>query len=77
MREDLVVPSGLRGGGTTHLLLQGWDIPALRRRGRWSSERTLERYLHEGVVALAQQLPALSASVLDELASLAGDSFGG
>ena len=40
--------SGLRGGGTTDHLLQYGDLPQLRRGGRWTSERTPERYVQEG-----------------------------
>ena len=35
----------LRGGGATDHWLQCRDLPPLRRRGRWTSARTLERYL--------------------------------
>ena len=39
---------GLRGGGATRHWLQCLDLPQLRRRGRWTSGRTLERYIQEG-----------------------------
>ena len=37
---------GIRGGGATDLWIPFRDLPQLRRRGRWTSERTRERYVH-------------------------------
>ena len=42
-----LVPSGLRGRGATDYFLRTRNIPNLRRRGRWTSEKTLERYVQE------------------------------
>ena len=53
---------GLRGGGATGHLLQYRDLPQIRRRGRWTSERTLERYIQQGTFllrALADLAPFL------------------
>ena len=50
--ESSALPAGLRGGGATHHWLVHQDVPRLRRRGRWASERTLEHYLHDVVYAL-------------------------
>jgi hypothetical protein len=47
-----LTPAGLRPGGATDYFLRVQDVPALRRRGRWSNEKTLERYLHEGLYFL-------------------------
>ena len=41
-------PASLRGGGATEHFLKYGNSPLLRRRGRWTSERTLEPYLQEG-----------------------------
>ena len=41
----------LRGGGAREHWTQG-DIPRLRRRDRWTSERTLERHVQEGAFCL-------------------------
>ena len=43
---------GLRGGGATDPWLQHRDLPLLRRRGRWTSESTFERYIQEGTFIL-------------------------
>ena len=43
---------GLRGGGATDHWLWYRDFPLLRRSGRWTSERTLERYIQEGTFPL-------------------------
>lgn len=47
-----LTPSGLRPGGATHHYSVHQDLPRLRRKGRWQTDRTLEHYLHEVVYAL-------------------------
>ena len=69
---------GLRGGGATEHWLSQRDIPGLRRRGRWTSERTLERYVQEGAFCLhTLSLDNDSASKIRELATLAPSFFTG
>ena len=46
--------SGLRPGGATFDYLRYCDIARLRWRGAWRQERTLENYLQESMVWLAQ-----------------------
>ena len=41
--------AGFLGSGGTDHFFRCRDIPGLRRRGRWSSEKTPERYVQEGV----------------------------
>ena len=48
-------PAGLRGGGATEHFLRHWDVQGRRRRGRWTQLTTLDRYLQEGVLQLAQR----------------------
>ena len=63
---------GLGGGGATDHWLQYRDLPQLRRRGRWTSERTLDRYIQEGTFQLHQnRLPTEIANRLSALADLA------
>eukprot|EP00971_Amphidinium_carterae_P195176 3873124-Amphidinium_carterae.1 len=58
LRDVAWTPSGLRGGGATEQYLHCRDVQALRRRGRWTQLSTLDRYLQEGALLLAQsQLP--------------------
>ena len=65
-------PAGLRGGGATDHFLRHRDIPLLRRRGRWLSERTLERYVQEGVFCVNASLrDTRRAKLVHELAALA------
>eukprot|EP00971_Amphidinium_carterae_P154168 3057567-Amphidinium_carterae.1 len=65
------VPSGLRGGGATHHFLMHQDVPRLRRRGRWQTERTLQHYLHEVVYAQQQKhMPAAALELVSKWASL-------
>ena len=47
-------PAGLRGGGASEHYLVHRDVQGLRRRGRWTQVTTLDRYLQEGVLLLAQ-----------------------
>ena len=49
--------------------LQYRDLPQLRRRGRWTCERTLERYVHAATFLLDQNRP--SKEVADRLRALA------
>ena len=51
---------GLRGGGAVDEWLQYRDLPHLRRRGRWTAARTLDRYVQEETLLL--QNPALQGS---------------
>lgn len=44
-----LLPAGLRGGGATEWQLRHMNVPQLRQRHRWSSERTLERYLQKAL----------------------------
>ena len=48
-------PAGLRGGGATEHFLRHRGVQGLRRRGRWTQLATLDRYLQEGVLLLAQR----------------------
>lgn len=70
IEDDLVAPSGLRGGGATDYFLRHRNVPSLRRRGRWSNERTLERYVQEAVYALTEN--AVSVNALSRVSALAG-----
>ena len=64
--------AGLRSVGATDFWLRTRDIPALRRRGRWSNERTLERYRQEGSYFLrSTYVPADTDARLDSLVALA------
>ena len=56
---------GLRGGGATDHWLQHRHLPLLRRRGWWTSERTLERYIQEVTILLHQN--QLSKEFADRL----------
>ena len=68
--------SGLRAGGATEFWLRRENLPALRRRGRWSNERTLERYVQEGVVAqFALQVPDPVSRTLARLSELSPAIF--
>ena len=67
-----LAPAGLRGGCATDFWRRTRDVPALRRRGRWSNERTLERYLQEGAYFLCTaSVPADADARLDSLMKLA------
>ena len=69
---------GLRGGDATEHWLSQRDIPGPRRRGRWTSERTLERYVQEGAFCLhTLSLDNDSAGKIRELATLAPSFFAG
>jgi len=72
-----LTPGGLRGGGATDHWLRRRDVQALRRRGRWTNVKTLERYVQEGASQLQQQqsLPNAAAARLDSLAALAPAFF--
>ena len=52
---------GLQGGGATDHWLQYRGLPQLRRRGRWTSERTLEKYIQERDLSTSSE-PALQRS---------------
>ena len=68
--------AGFRGGGATDYLLRCRDVPALRRRMSFSSEKTLERYVQEGVYYLESlSLPTRAANLVAELSDLAPQVF--
>ena len=63
--------STLRPGGATFDYMLHQNVGRLRWRGLWKQERTLEHYLHEGMVWLSQgQLSHSSADTCFRLASL-------
>ena len=65
--------AGLRAGGATDHWLQNKNLPALRRRGRWSNELTLERYVQEAIfVQCTLKLPPRVDTTLRRLAELSG-----
>ena len=65
-----------RGGGATDYFLRCRDVPALRRWERWSSEKTFERYVQEGVYYLESlSLPTRAANLVAELSDLAPQVF--
>ena len=64
-----VTRHGRRGGGASDHLLQYRNLPQLQCRGRWTSERTLERYVQEATFLLHQN--RLSKEVTDRLPALA------
>ena len=64
-----LTPSGLRPGGVTHHFLIHQNVPLLRRRGRWQSDRTLEHYLHE--VIYAQQYVRMAPEIQARLQTIA------
>ena len=67
---------GLRGGGTTDYWLRNQNLPALRRRGRWANEKTVERYVQEAVfVTCAAVISPQVRQTLRRLSELAGSIF--
>jgi len=71
-----VTPAGLRGGGATDYWISCRNVPAVRRRGRWTSERTLERYLQEGGAHdLRARLDAATLAFLDRRYDIAAIFF--
>ena len=64
-------PGCCRGGGATEFYLETENVPLLRRRGRWSSEKTLERYVQEGVYCMRIAMQAQCQPRIAELAKLA------
>ena len=65
--------AGLRAGGATDFWLRTKDLPALRRRGRWSNEQTLERYIQESVfVQCSLRLPTRVSETLRRVSALSG-----
>ena len=65
-------PAYVVGGRNRFFWLRTRDIPALRRRGRWSNERTLERYLQEGAYFLCTTfVPTDTDARLDSFVELA------
>ena len=68
--------AGFRGGGAIGYFLRCRDVPALRRRWRWYSEKTLERYVQEGMYYLESlSLPTRAANLVAELTDLAPQVF--
>ena len=64
--------SGLRAGGATEFWIRRQNLGALRRRGRWSNSKTLERYVQEGVVLqYSLNVPTPVQETLDRLCELA------
>ena len=67
-----LAPASLRGGGATDFWLRTRDIPALRRRVRWSNERAIEGNFQEGAYFLCTtSVPADADARLDSLVELA------
>ena len=67
---------GLRGGGATDHWLRNQNLPALRRRGRWANEKTVERYVQEAVfVTCAAVISPQVRQTLRRLSELAGSIF--
>ena len=65
--------AGLRAGGATDFWLRTKNLPALRRRGRWSNEMTLERYIQESVfVQCSLNLPSRVSETLRRVSALSG-----
>ena len=71
-----LVPAGSRGGGATDAWIRTRDVPGIRRRGRWTSERTLERYLQEGTALyLRDSLHPDTRRLIDREAAVATELF--
>ena len=66
---------GLRSGGATDHWLQHRNLPQLRRRGRWTSARTLGRYVQEGTSLHPNWLSKECADRVRALAELAPRFF--
>ena len=65
-------PAGLRGGGATDTWVRTRDVPGIRREGRWTSEKTLERYLQEGTALyLRSNLHPDTRALVDREAAVA------
>lgn len=76
MHDSEFIPSGLRAGGASQYSLGIRNIPALRDRGRWTAERTLERYIQEAAFHAALDcLPAACRATVAALESLAPAFF--
>ena len=65
----------LRGGGATDHWLQCRGSPRLRRRGRWTSERTLERFAQEGTFLHHQNCSSEKLQTVSVLSARACASF--
>ena len=61
----------LRGGGACDHYLRLGNVSLLRRRGRWTSDRTLERYLQEGLYLSVALRHHLDWSLVESLMRLA------
>ena len=70
-----VTVAGFRGSGAIGFSLRLRNLPGLRRRGRWSTERTLERYVQEGVYYLQAASVPGPPPLLHSLATLAPSFF--
>ena len=52
---------GLRRGGATHLLLNGWSIENIMQFGRWLSPRSCREYLRKAEalsLSIGEKFPA-------------------
>ena len=72
-----LLPSGLRGGGACyHMLIFSQNLPRTRRRGRWTSEKTLEHYLQQAWSLMAlESLSAAQQAMISAVARLAVSIF--
>ena len=71
-----LTPGGLRGGGACHHFLTFQNVPAVRRRGRWAHEDTLEHYLQEAAYYTASlRLPDTLRQRIEFFAALAESLF--
>ena len=59
LQKGRVQSRGLRGGGACFYYGLDLNLPAVRRKGRWLQDATLEHYLQEGFALQAlYQIPA-------------------
>ena len=62
----------LRPGGATHFFLQDTEVGRLKLWGRWTSEKTLVRYLQEATAMLVKTKLSRDSQVLLKLLPTAG-----
>ena len=61
-------PGGLRGGGATFKVMNGYSSARLQEIGRWANSRNMQIYLQEAMAALVMnQLPEYEAQNLDTI----------
>jgi hypothetical protein len=66
-------PACFRAGGATYEYLRHKDVALLRLKGRWSSEKSLDRYVQEATALLSMQhFPPLALQKLLPLSRIAG-----